>query len=103
MLNRPLIMANTATNATNVATLVIGDSYTVAVSGFTYVKDYAMIRGTLSQNGQAIGVIIGDKQNFGMRDMFELKNSNGIKARYTKDKIVNGTTYQQFALEEILF
>ena len=83
--------------------MTIGDVVTASVTGFTYVKDYAMIKGVISGSNEPISVIIGDKQNFGMRDMFELKNSNGIRAKYQKDKVVNGTTYQQFSLQEILF
>jgi hypothetical protein len=103
MLNRQIIMANQATKATNVATLVIGTSYVISVTGFTYIKDFALIKGKVSETGDSVGVIIGDKMSFGMRDMFELKNSNGIVAKYSKDKLVNGVTYKQFSLEEILF
>ena len=85
------------------APLTIGTSYTINVTGFTYIKDWAMIKGKETTTGEAIGVIIGDKMSFGMRDMFELKNSNGIIAKYTKDKVVNGVSYKQFQLEEILF
>lgn len=85
------------------AGLVIGTSYNVQITGFTYVKEYAMVKGTVVETGESVGVIIGDKLSFGMRDMFELKNSNGIRAKYTKDKVVNAITYKQFSLEEILF
>ena len=93
----------TATNATNVATLQIGTSYTMSITGFTYIKEYALIKGKESTTGEAMSVIIGDKLSFGMRDMFELKNSNGIRAIYRKDTVSNGVTYKQFQLEEILF
>jgi len=96
-------MANSSASVAANAALTIGQSYTIAITGFTYIKDWAMVKGKESTTGEAIGVIIGDKLSFGMRDMFELKNSNGIIAKYTKDKIVNGTTYKQFQLEEILF
>ncbi len=95
-------MAN-ANNAANAATLSIGQEYVIQVTGFTYVKDWAMIRGKEVSTGTSVGVILGDKLTFGMRDMFTLKESEGVRARYTKDKIVNGVTYQQFQLVEILF
>jgi hypothetical protein len=93
-------MAN-ATTSTNVLTL--GATYPIQITGFTYVKEYALVKGKEVTTGTDVSVIIGDKMSFGMRDMFELKNSNGIKATYTKDKIINGVTYQQFRLDEILF
>lgn len=101
-------MANTTTaaNAASPATtpvLTIGNDYTISVTGFTYVREYALIKGKVTETGESCGVIIGDKMSFGMSDMFQLKNSNGIVARYTKDKIVNGVSYKQFSLQEILF
>ena len=83
--------------------LEIGKTYLVATTGFTYIKDWAAIKGTVQETGEQITVILGDKLSFGMRDMFTLKEANGIKATYTKDKIVNGTSYKQFRLDEILF
>ena len=83
--------------------LVIGTSYKIKVTGFTYIKDWAAIKGKEITSGEPVTVIIGDKMSFGMRDMFELKQSAGIEACYTKDKIVNGTSYAQFSLEQILF
>lgn len=94
-------MANTTTPIANA--LTVGTSYTISITGFTYVKEFAMIKGKVSETGDSVGVIIGDKMSFGMQDMFQLKQSNGIVAKYTKDKIVNGVTYKQFQLEEILF
>lgn len=94
-------MATTATTAN--AALKIGESYTMSITGFTYVKEYALIKGKESTTGESMSVIIGDKLSFGMRDMFELKNSNGIRAIYRKDTVSNGITYKQFQLEEILF
>lgn len=81
--------------------LTIGNEYTVNVTGFTYIKDYAMIKGTIGKH--PVGVIIGEKQNFGIREMMELKHAGGIKATYRKDKVVNDKTYKQFQLEEIMF
>lgn len=95
-------MATTATTA-NAVSLKIGESYTMSITGFTYIKEYALIKGKESTTGEAMSVIIGDKLSFGMRDMFELKNSNGIRAIYRKDTVSNGVTYKQFQLEEILF
>jgi hypothetical protein len=89
--------------ATTASTLTISTSYVIAVSGFTYIKEFAMIKGKVSETGDSVGVIIGDKMSFGMQDMFQLKQSNGIVAKYAKDKIVNGVSYKQFQLEEILF
>lgn len=75
--------------------------YTVSITGFTYIRDWAMVRGTI--NGQSVGIIIGDKMTFGMRDMFELKQSEGLRASFKKMKTVNGKEYPQFQLQEILF
>lgn len=94
-------MATTPSTPVANAPLVIGTSYNVSITGFTYIKDWAAIKGTI--NGTPVTVIIGDKMSFGMRDMFELKQAGGLKAKYTKDKDVNGVSYQQFSLEEILF
>ncbi len=94
---------NAADAATTNSTALIGQDYVIAVTGFTYIKDYALIKGKVSETGESIGVIIGDKMSFGMSEMFQLKQSNGIVARYLKDKVVNGVTYKQFGLQEILF
>lgn len=93
----------TTTTTANAVTLEIGKSYLINITGFTYIKEFALIKGTETSTGEQVSVIIGDKLSFGMRDMFELKNSNGIKAKYAKDKPVNGVMYKQFQLEEILF
>ena len=74
---------------------------TVNVTGFTYLKDYAVICGTAKD--KPVKVIIGDKKSFGMQDMFMLKDSNGIKASYKGIKNVNGVDYDKFSLMEILF
>ena len=89
--------------ATTATTLTIGTSYVINVTGFTYIKEFAMIKGKVTETGDSVRVIIGDKMSFGMQDMFQLKQSNGIVAKYAKDKIVNGVSYKQFQLEEILF
>ena len=89
--------------ASKTPVLTIGTSYNVSVTGFTYIKEWAAIKGKIVETGDDVTVIIGDKLSFGMRDMFELKQSNGIVAKYSKDKIVNGVTYKQFQLEQILF
>lgn len=83
--------------------LVVNQDYDITVTGFTYIKDYAVIRGKEQSTGESVSVIIGEKQNFTMSDMFQLKQANGIRARYRQDKTVNGTTYKQFQLQEILF
>ena len=95
-------MAAQQNNAANAA-LNLNQVYDVQVSGFTYIKEWAAVRGKILETGETVTVIIGEKLSFGMRDMFELKQSNGVRAKYTKDKIVNGVTYKQFQLEEILF
>jgi hypothetical protein len=86
-----------------VSDLVIGKDYNINVTGFTYIKDWAMIRGKLVETGEPVGVIIGDKMSFGMRDMFTMRKAGGVIATYSKDKIVNGQTYKQFSLREILY
>jgi len=104
-------MANANSAATSAATttvpanagLVINTEYNVNVTGFTYIKEWAAIRGKIVETGEACTVIIGDKLSFGMRDMFELKQADHIVAKYSKDKTVNGTTYKQFSLVEICF
>jgi hypothetical protein len=81
--------------------LEVGKFYNVTVTGFTYIKDWAAVRGTIGTEN--VTVIIGDKMSFGMSDMFQLKHAGGIRAKYSKDKEVNGVSYRQFQLEEILF
>lgn len=95
-------MDTQAQNAANAA-LEIGNTYDIKVTGFTYIKDYAVIKGLAVSTNEPVSVIIGDKQSFGMSDMFQLKAANGIRAKYRQDKTVNNTTYKQFQLEEILF
>lgn len=92
---------NNAANAATIPALEVGKSYNVNVTGFTYIKEWAAVRGTIGNEN--VTVIIGDKLSFGMADMFQLKHAGGIRARYTKDKEVNGVSYRQFQLEEILF
>ena len=96
-----ITMANSS-NAANAA-LTLNETYTVKITGFTYIKEYALIKGVEESTGEHISVIIGDKMSFGMSEMFMLKQSNGIKATYKKDKVANGVTYKQFQLDEILF
>jgi len=93
----------TVANASNEAKFTKDQEYVIRITGFTYVKEWALIKGTEESTGEKIGVIIGDKMSFGMRDMFELKNSEGIKAGFSGEKIINGKTYNQFYLTEILF
>jgi hypothetical protein len=83
------------------AALVISNQYKVKITGFTYIKDYALIKGKIGDN--KVGIIIGDKMSFPMKEMFRLQKSGGCMATYKKDKEVNGTVYQQFVLDEILF
>lgn len=90
-----------AANAATIPALEVGKSYNVNVTGFTYIKDWAAVRGTIGNEN--VTVIIGDKLSFGMADMFQLKHAGGIRAKYSKDKEVNGVSYRQFQLEEILF
>jgi hypothetical protein len=93
-------MANSSSSVAN-ATFTVGSSYSIAVTGFTYIKDYAVIKG--SCNSVSVSVIIGDKKSFPMSDMFMLKDSGGIKAIFKGIKNINGVDYRQFQLEEILF
>ncbi len=96
-------MATNNSNATPAANaaFVVDSSYTINVTGFTYARDWAIIKGTC--NGKSVSVIIGDKLSFGMQDMFMLKQSAGIKATYKGEKDSNGVMYSRFQLEEILF
>ena len=96
-------MSKTTTNVANATTIEIGQSCTIAITGFTYIKDWAIIKGTEETTNEKVSVIIGDKMSFGMQDMLMLKQSEGIRATYKKDKVVSGKTYKQFQLEEILF
>lgn len=93
--------ANATANAATVPALEVGKSYNVSITGFTYIKDWAAVRGNIGSEN--VTVIIGDKLSFGMQDMFQLKHAGGIRAKYSKDKEINGTIYRQFQLEEILF
>lgn len=99
--NKTTNQSSGSANAEN--KLTTGVTYTIGITGFTYIKDWALIRGIEETTGEKVGVIIGDKMSFGMTEMFQLKQSEGIKATYKKDKVVNGKTYRQFQLEEILF
>lgn len=94
-------MANTATPTPFV--FVEQASYVISITGFNYIREWALVKGIEEQSGEKVGIIIGDKLSFNMTDMFQLKQSNGIKAQYVKEKVVNGKSYHQFQLEEILF
>jgi hypothetical protein len=76
-------------------------SFTKSVKGFTYIKDYACI--TVELDGSTQKVIIGDKQNFGMSDMFQLKSAESITFVEKDPKTVNGVEYRRFSLESINF
>ena len=91
----------TVANATTTESFTIGSIYKISVTGFTYIKDYALIKG--SCNSTKVSVIIGDKKSFPMSDMFMLKESEGISAKFTGVKTVNDVAYNQFQLDEILF
>jgi hypothetical protein len=91
------------TNVPANAGLTIGQIYEIKVTGFTYIQDYAIIKGRAVKNDEPVQVIIGDKLAFDMRSMFQLKEASGIEAKYTKDTEVKGVTYKRFQLEQILF
>ena len=76
-------------------------SFTKQVKGFTYVKDYACI--TVELDGKAEKIIIGDKMNFPMSDMFQLKSAESVSFTEREPKTVNGTTYRRFSLDSINF
>lgn len=85
----------------NAGSLIVNQSYRVKISGFTYIKDWALIKGSIG--GLPVGVIIGEKMSFPMKDMFMLKDAGGVTATFKRTKTINGVDYLQFQLEEILF
>ena len=76
-----------------------GDKFSVAIKGFTYIKDYAFV--TVNINEETQRVILGTKQEFPMADLFSLKHSTGVDLVEWDDKTVNGVTYKNFRLESI--
>lgn len=76
-------------------------TFTKSVKGFTYIKDYAAI--TVELDGKTEKVLIGDKQNFGMQDMFQLKSAESITFTEREPKTVNGIEYRRFSLDSINF
>jgi hypothetical protein len=89
------------TNVPANAGLTIGQIYNINVTGFTFIQDYSVIKGKITENDEAVSVIIGDKMSFGISEMFKLKEASGIEAKYTKDTVVKGVTYKRFQLEQI--
>jgi hypothetical protein len=83
------------------AGLTIGQIYNINVTGFTFIQDYSVIKGKITENDEAVSVIIGDKMSFGISEMFKLKEASGIEAKYIKDSVVKGVTYKRFLLEQI--
>lgn len=93
-------VAAAVANAANAA-LTVDTEYSMTVSGFTYIRDFAVIRGRVNGNNESC--IIGDKLSFPMSDMFMLRQAGNIKVMYKGEKVVNGKTYNQFWLMEIGF
>jgi len=89
-----------ATPATNVANAT-SKTFTKAVKGFTYIKDYAVITVDLDNSTQRI--IIGDKLSFPMADMFMLKQAESITFTEREPKTVNNVEYRRFSLDSINF
>jgi len=83
--------------------LVINSEYNIIPTGFTYVRDFAVIRGKLQETGESVGIIIGEKALFPMSEMFQMKQANNVVARYKKDVVVNGVVYKNFQLVELSF
>ena len=79
-------------NATNA-------TFTKPVKGFTYVRDFAAI--TIELYGKLERVIIGSKDQFPMRDMFELKQAESVTIMEIDPRTVNGQTYRRFVLQSI--
>ena len=76
-------------------------TFTKTVKGFTYIKDYAAI--TVELDGKTEKVLIGEKQNFPMQDMFQLKTAESITFSEREPKTVNGVEYRRFSLDSINF
>lgn len=91
-----------SSTATNVATFVKDTIYDIKITGFTYMGDWAVIKGKERSSDTSVSVIIGDKLSFGMRDMFELKHAKGIRAKFREIKTIKGVDYPSFRLEEII-
>ncbi len=84
----------TKKNGANAPKFVEGSCYAMNPTGFRYVKDFAIICGTCK--GVAMQAIIGDKQSFGIRDMFQLKECTSLEVTYKGTKEVNGVVYARF-------
>jgi hypothetical protein len=93
--NAPIIILSNL----NLCIMAKGDKFSVAIKGFTYIKDYAFV--TVNINDETQRVILGTKQEFPMADLFSLKQSTGVDLIEWDDKTVNGNTYKQFRLESI--
>ena len=76
-------------------------TFTKSVKGFTYIKDYACI--TVELDNATHKVIIGDKLNFPMSDMMQLKQAESITFTEREPKTVNGVVYRRFSLDSINF
>ena len=87
----------TTQNPTNVANAPIN----VSVQGFTYVKDYAAL--TVKIADKIERVIIGEKSQYPMSEMFMLKQADSVTIVELAPKSVNGIEYKRFALQSINF
>ena len=86
----------TTTSAANAA-----KKFTVTVKGFTYIKEFAFL--TVTVDGNTERVILGNKQDFPMSDLFQMKQADSVDLSEREPKEVNGQTYRQFRLESINF
>ena len=83
--------------STTVATAPIN----VQVTGFTYIKDLAFV--TFKKDDKINRIIIGNKSDFPMSELFMLKQAESITITPREPKTVNGVEYQNYRLESINF
>jgi hypothetical protein len=76
-------------------------NYSVAVKGFTYIKDWAFL--TVSIENTIQRILIGTKSDFPMSEMFQLKQADSVELTERDPRTVNGVTYRNFRLESINF
>jgi hypothetical protein len=73
----------------------------VTVQGFTYIRDYAALTAKIQDKLERI--IIGNKTEYPMSEMFLLKQADSITVLELAPKTVNGIEYKRFALQSINF
>ena len=79
----------------------VDKTYSFSVKGFTYIKEWAFLVLDTFLGSQRI--IIGNKADFPMTEMFAMKQASSVSVTYKGTKNINGEDYHQFRLECIEF